>query len=208
MKLLDLFCRAGGAAMGYYRAGFDDITGVDIDPQPNYPFKFIQADAFNILHELARTQRSRIQWDAIHASPICQGYSLGSTRWNTQYENQLPRVEDYLRGLKIPFVIENVERAPFTMPTITLCGIQFGINIIRHRKFASNILLFGQPHTKKHPPRGEFVTCAGHGGNGSNKYSVWADAMGIEWMSKTELAQAVPWVYTEFVGKQLMAVLR
>lgn len=190
--------------MGYHRAGFNDITGVDIKPQPHYPFKFIQGDALEYLAEHGT------EYDFIHASPPCQRYSLGSTRWDgIEYRpHLLPETEIKLLNLGIPFVVENVERAPFMLPTITLCGIQFKLNVIRHRKFSSNILLLGVPHLWKHPDRGDFVTCAGHGGNGSNKYSTWCRAMGIDWMTKGELAEAIPPDYTEYIGRQFLDGVR
>jgi DNA (cytosine-5)-methyltransferase 1 len=202
MRLLDLFCGAGGAAMGYHRAGFDEIVGVDIKPQPHYPFTFVLGDALEYVALHGR------EFDVIHASPPCQRYSLGSQRWNPYiYPDYLAEVENRLTEIGMPFVIENVERAPFTLPTITLCGIQFGLNVIRHRRFASSKLLFAKPHTEAHPKRGAFVTCAGHGGHGSNRLDTWRQAMGIEWMDKKELAEAIPPAYTEFIGRQLIGNL-
>ncbi len=186
--------------MGYYRAGFD-VVGVDIAPQKHYPFKFHQADALEYVAAHGH------EFDAIHASPPCQRYSLGSARWGREHPDLLNKTETMLYATGLPVVIENVERAPFIGPTITLCGVQFELDVIRHRKFASNVFLFSVPHTRKHPKRGDFVTCAGHGGHGSNKYSVWCDAMQIHWMNKTELSQAIPPAYTEFIGRQLLRVL-
>jgi DNA (cytosine-5)-methyltransferase 1 len=198
-RLLDLFCGAGGAGMGYHRAGFE-VVGVDIKPQPRYPFEFHQADALEYLAAHGH------EFDAIHASPPCQRYSLGTARWAPEdYPDLLGPVEVALIGRKY-FIIENVERAPFHLPTVTLCGQSFGLNVIRHRRFAVNFLVLNLPHLK-HPKRGEFVTCAGHGGNGSNSYKVWCEAMGIDWMTKTELAEAIPPAFTEFIGRQLRAHL-
>lgn len=202
MKLLDLFSGQGGAAMGYYRAGFDEITGIDIVPQPRYPFRFIKADALEYLAEHGQ------EYDAIHASPPCQKYSLGSTRWNREHPDLLNRVEFELDLLGKPAIIENVERAPFIWPTITLCGIQFGLNVIRHRRFASKFFILGVRHVYQHPERGDFVTCAGHGGNGSNKFSTWCDAMKIDWMDKAGLTQAIPPAYTEYIGRFLLQAAR
>ena len=186
--------------MGYYRADFD-VVGVDIKPQPRYPFPFVQGDA------LEYCAAHGAEFDVIHASPPCQAYSLGASRWNNEYVDLLGLTEETLLATGKPFVIENVDRAPFTLPTITLCGIQFGLNVIRHRRFGSNILLFGMHHVASHPVRGEFVTCAGHGGNGSNSKHVWAEAMAIDWMTKTELSQAIPPAYTEYIGTQLLQAL-
>lgn len=203
IRLLDLFCGAGGAAMGYYRAGFTDITGIDIKPMPRYPFKFIQADALEYLAEHGH------EYDVIHASPPCQRYSIGTQRWKPEdYPDLITDLRKALIKSKKLWIIENVTRAPLNKNiSITLCGQMFGLHIIRHRAFEIYpFLLSGLIHPK-HPKRGDFVTCAGHGGNGSNSYKVWCKAMNIDWMNKTELAQAIPPAYTEFIGKQLMRVL-
>lgn len=201
--LLDTFCRSGGATKGYQEAGFY-VVGVDIEPQPDYcGDEFYQADAFEFIEKYWR------MFDAIHASPMCQRYSLGTQRWNaSERPDQLNAIEDLLLSLSVPFVIENVERAPFRLATITLCGIQFGLDVIRHRRFACSHILFAKPHIIPHPKRSDFVTCAGHGGNGSNKLSVWQNAMGIDWMTKKQdISQAIPPVYTAYVGGQLMRAL-
>jgi hypothetical protein len=198
MRLLDLFCGAGGSAMGYHRAGFE-VVGVDINHQPHYPFEFHQADALEYVSEYGH------EFDAIHASPPCQRYSIGSQRWDiTKYPDLLGIAEDKLIELDKPFIIENVEHALFRLPTITLCGTQFGLDVIRHRKFATSFMVLNLPHSISHPKRGDFVTCAGHGGHGSNKFSVWCDAMQIDWMDKKELSQAIPPAYTEYIGNFLM----
>lgn len=197
-KLLDLFCGAGGAAMGYHRAGFE-VVGVDINPQPHYPFEFIQGDALEYCAAHGK------EFDAIHASPPCQRYSWAAARWGKEnYVDLLYPTEDLLIKIGKPFIIENVENAPFRLPVMTLCGTQFGLKVIRHRKFAASFPVLNRTHSIKHPKRGDFVTCAGHGGNGSSKYKDWVYAMQIDWMSKIELAQAIPPAYTEFIGRQLM----
>lgn len=201
--LLDLFCGAGGAAMGYHQAleeaGIDhEIVGIDINPMPRYPFAFIQADA------LEYGAAHGVEFDFIHASPPCQHYSIGASRWDNEYPDLLPFTEKIVTAVSKNWVIENIDRAPFSLPTVTLCGIQFGLNVIRHRKFAASFYLWLQPHTKPHPRRGEFVTCAGHGGNGSNSKRVWESAMGIDWMSKQELAEAIPPAYTRWIMRQFL----
>jgi len=188
--------------MGYHRAGFD-VVGVDIAPQKNYPFEFHQADALEYL------AAHGCEFDAIHASPPCQRYSIGTQRWNPEdYPDMVADVRHLLDATWKPYVIENVTRAPLVKSrSVILCGTMFGLNVIRHRAFESNLLLFGNAYHPKHPPRGEFVTCAGHGGNGSNAYKVWCGAMGIDWMTKDELAQAIPPAYTEYIGRQLLETL-
>src|SRR3990167_464076 len=124
-KLLDLFCGAGGAAMGYYRAGFD-VTGVDIVPQPRYPFRFIQDDAIDFL-----TQNWK-RFDVIHASPPCQVHSVAARRWNNSGHRQdtdwIVTMRKILKSTGKLYIIENVERAPLVAPII-LCGTHFGLRV-------------------------------------------------------------------------------
>lgn len=209
--LLDLFCGAGGAAMGYHRAGFD-VIGVDSRNQPHYPFNFVQADAFEYLTTVTG-------FDAIHASPPCQRYSLvQATNYNKaeNHPDHIPAVRELLRALGLPYIIENVVGAPLHNP-ITLCGEMFGLNVIRHRLFESNTWLWQLPHQ---PHRG-YVTSYRHGqfnqgpyfavyGTGGERGSVldWQTAMGIDWMpEKRELVEAIPPAYTECIGNQLIAAI-
>lgn len=133
MRLLDLFCGAGGAAMGYHRAGFDEIVGVDINPQPRYPFDFIQADALMPPVDLTT-------FDLIHASPPCQAYTALRTSWNArEHTGCLEETRTLLINSRRPYVIENVPGAPLGH-SIRLCGTQFGLGIDgaelrRHRYF-------------------------------------------------------------------------
>ncbi len=187
--------------MGYHRAGFD-VTGVDIEPQPNYPFAFFQANALEFPLD---------EFDFIHASPPCQHYSLGAQRWKhegREYPDLVAATRERLIRSGKPYVIENVVGAPLINP-ITLCGTQFGLKVIRHRIFESNIPLQTPPHHRHigTVKGGEYVTVAGHGGDGSGKYELWCEAMGIDWMTKQELTQAVPPAYAEFIGKQVMSHL-
>jgi DNA (cytosine-5)-methyltransferase 1 len=148
VRLLDLFCGAGGAAMGYHRAGFD-VVGVDHRPQPNYPFEFIETDALTFLREGGPI---RGWFDAIHASPPCQAYSAGA-RMRNGYAKDHPRLIEPLRELLIqtglPYVIENVPEAPLRSP-MRLCGSQFGLDVRRHRAFESNVLLLSNGCTHDH----------------------------------------------------------
>ena len=217
-KLLDLFCCAGGAAVGYERAGFD-VTGVDKEPQPNYPCHFVQADALTLDAAFIAG------FDAIHASPPCQHYSDLAKR-NGNAEDWPDLVDDtrtMLQATGKPWVIENVEGAPLRSP-IVLCGTMFpGLRVIRHRLFEANFPI-AQPH---HIPHAEHPRChtldkrKGHYGktcewtdyvsvNGGGNCSVAAarDAMGIDWMTKREINEAIPPAYAEYVGRQLMRHLR
>lgn len=212
-RLLDLFCCAGGAGMGYQRAGFE-VIGVDINPQPRYPFEFHQGDALAYLAEHGH------EFDAIHGSPPCHDHSalrhtmaggLHGTAW------LLDATRNHLRGFGLPYVIENVPGAPMDSP-ITLCGSMFGLGahcgdeyrqLRRHRQFESNVALvapscshegravgvYGGGRTKRLPGGGR----GGYQGLKSER----VEAMGIDWMTQAELSQAVPPVYTEFIGHQL-----
>jgi DNA (cytosine-5)-methyltransferase 1 len=214
-KLLDLFCCAGGAAMGYHRAGFE-VVGVDLDPQPNYPFEFIQADALTLSREFLES------FDAIHASPPCQSYSdLAKRNGNAdKWPRLVEPVREILQSLNVPYIIENVEGAPLQDP-ITLCGTMFdGLRVLRHRLFESNIHLTTPAHGK-HPlvfthdkrkahfgkldQNTSFVQVTG-GGNCSVANA--KDAMGIDWMTKNELNEAIPPAYTEYLGQQLLLAVK
>ena len=208
-RLLDLFCGAGGAAMGYHRAGFE-VVGVDIKPQPHYPFEFHQADAMTYPLE---------GFDVIHASPPCQRYSrLSLVRGKGKREEHpdlIMRTRNLLEDSGKPFVIENVKGAPLDSP-ITLCGHTFGLKVYRHRCFESNILLVSPPHLR-HPEtcpsagkgksKSGFVSVCGHQGGGVTM-DEWRIAMGIDWMTQGEISQSIPPAYTEFIGRQLMEYLR
>lgn len=212
-RLLDLFCKAGGAASGYSRAGFE-VVGVDIEPQPHYPFEFHQADA--LTYPLAG-------FDAYHASPPCEAY----TQFNKGLNQSLHRAKDYprlieeirgkLKSTGQPYVIENVEGAPLLYP-IRLCGSSFGLLVQRHRLFESNITLWGLPcshswQTKDKPSlhrlqgASRVVGCYGNGRGPGDVKSLWSLAMGITWMTRREMAQAIPPAYTEYVGKQVIKYL-
>lgn len=200
--------------MGYHRAGFD-VVGVDITPQPRYPFEFHQGDALTLdLDFLA-------EFDAIHASPPCQAYSDLANRNGNAHE--WPRLIEPVRAMLdetgLPWVIENVEGAPLIEPVV-LCGTMFpGLRVIRHRLFESNIPLDAPPHgshplvfthDKRKAHYGKldqdtsFVQVTG-GGNCTVANA--RDAMGITWMTKNELNEAIPPAYTEWIGNQLAARL-
>ena len=215
MKLLDLFCGAGGAAMGYHRAGFDEIVGVDIEPQPNYPFEFVQADAMT--YPLA-------DFDLIHASPPCQAftkYKNARPDLSTRYPDLIaPIRKRLLRDAGGVWVIENVVGSPLK-DYVTLCGSMFGLDVRRHRLFESSVLLLTPDcdHTIWPPNRfpggrsrergNARVLCRNTVEVG--RWNITLDtqnrAMGIDWMTLKELSQAVPPAYTEWIGKQILARL-
>ena len=213
--LLDLFCGAGGAAMGYYRAGFR-VIGVDIEPQPRYPFEFIQADAMTFPLE---------GFDVIHASPPCQGYSIANYIWGkTDHPLLIGPLRERLLAAGKPYVIENVPGAPLRSPLV-LCGLAFGLKVRRHRLFETSpqillappcppghrlldyVLVIGGGVRKRVPQQGRTLK----GGPKMNRptlpLSVGHAAMGIDWMNRFELSEAIPPAYTEYIGRQLIPML-
>ncbi len=208
VRLLDLFCGAGGCSAGYSRAGFD-VVGVDIAPQPNYPFEFHLSDALSY-YPLG-------DFDAIHASPPCQAFSLATRhRGNAHAATHPDLIEptrDLLEGTGLPYVIENVAGAPIRHDVV-LCGEMFGLRIHRHRYFElGGFFVWQQPHAAHHLG-GALHNChveEGYArqvvGNYSNHDDA-SDAMGIDWMTRRELAEAIPPAYTEFIGEQLLAQVR
>jgi DNA (cytosine-5)-methyltransferase 1 len=207
LRGLDLYCGAGGCSEGYARAGFE-MTGVDLYPQPRYPYPFVLADALEYVAEYGH------EYDFIHASPPCQRHSQASKCWNPDVLERHPEMiaatRRALQATGRPYVIENVPGARLHMLSpVTLCGVMFGLKVYRHRLFESNMLLSGAPHLP-HPER---VPLAGRGASAGGYISVagnFADvraaraAMGIDWMTRDELSQAIPPAYTEHIGRQLL----
>jgi DNA (cytosine-5)-methyltransferase 1 len=203
MRLLDLFCGAGGAAMGYHRAGFE-VVGVDINPQPHYPFEFHQADALTYPLE---------GFDAYHASPPCQRYSTMTPKSHKEnHADLLPIVTKIFRGSGKLYCIENVAGARrYLNAPIMLCGSMFGLPTFRHRLFElPNFIPFMilTPSCKH-----VLVTTAGKNScaarplqKGVKRKSVkYAPvAYDIDWMNFQELREAIPPAYTEYIGKYLM----
>jgi len=205
-RLLDLFCGAGGAAVGYHRAGFE-VVGVDINPQPRYPFEFLQADAMEVL-DVARNgwcHPWKDHWglcvdtfDAIHASPPCQGYA-NVTRWRGNHDNHAKLIEparELLNATGLPWVMENV-RTKALKPCVVLCGSMFGLPIRRHRGFETNWMGHQLASACRHRS-----TDLAFEHKGERAY---ADAMGCDWMTNREGRQAIPPAYCEYVGHALMA---
>lgn len=218
-RLLDLFCCAGGAAMGYHRAGFD-VTGVDLHPQPRYPFQFAQGDALAYLRLLVAGRKVKA-FDAIHASPPCQRYSMLARRNGNAHEwpDLVGPVRELLEATGLPYVIENVEGAPLLDP-VTLCGTSFpGLRVLRHRGFETNWPLVGLPcephplvftHDKRKAHYGrldQFTSFVQVTGGGNATVANKAAAMGIDWMTGAELNEAIPPAYTELIGRQLRSLL-
>jgi len=214
-KLLDLFCGAGGAGEGYHRAGFD-VTGVDIAPMPRNPHTFVQADALDYV------ARHGHEYDIIHASPPCQRYSVANNIHQRDHPDLIDPVRELLIATGRPYVIENVPGAPLR-DYVQICGLSVGCNVKRHRWFESNLPLLGTTcgshegdwllvfgHTVL--TRGRTVGRAKGGGPSIRRQHVGTDrgreAMGIPWMSRDELSQAIPPAYTEYIGRQIMTVIQ
>lgn len=216
LRMLDLFCKAGGAAMGYYMAGFT-VVGIDQDWQPNYPF-FMRREKLFQDDEHAFTCWLRENFDAVHASPPCQRHSdLAKRNGNAaDHPCYIKATRRILQRSGLPYIIENVEGAPLIKPTI-LCGTMFPqLRVIRHRLFETNWPLYA-PKCSKHPLVYTFDKRKAHYGKldemrafvqvtgGGNCTVVAArDAMGIDWMNKAELNEAIPPAFTHFIGRQLL----
>ena len=212
MKLLDLFCGAGGCSVGYNRAGFE-VVGVDIKPQKNYPFEFHCADAFAFLEKHGR------EFDVIHASPPCQVFCKLKNMHNAKtHTDLLTPMRNGLQALGKPYIIENVEGAPMHR-YIVLCGTMFGLGteqaeLRRHRRFEiSPYIAPVEPcrHGRKSRVIGVY---GGHGRDRRRTVNTQdfstderRDAMGIDWMNGQELSQAIPPAYTEWIGQRLMEAL-
>lgn len=219
MRLLDLFCGAGGAAMGYYRAGFDEIVGVDIEPQPNYPFTFIQGDA-------TRPPVNLGAFDLIHASPPCQAHSVATNGSQREHLDLIPQTRALLSGYE--HVIENVPGAPIRRDVV-LCGSMFGLAIAdfelrRHRHFelsegfgvvltppcfhnkpvASVVGRLATKTTRTHAPTNP------HNGMRASFDDAKA-LMEVPWMSNRnqghEMSEAIPPAYTEYLGRHFLEQL-
>lgn len=218
-RLLDLFCGGGGAGMGYHRAGFD-VFGVDIHPQPNYPFPFEQMDVVDLMQSAdSLGVVFGMDFHAAHASPPCQAYSTMSACRPGLADNYPELVDDmrrFLNATGLPWVIENVVGAPvagaddlFGNHGVTLCGRMFGLPLYRHRLFETSMPIVAPPH----PPHLIPASKAGHWKPGTiisvsgncAPISRAREAMGIDWMNRDELAEAIPPAYTEFIGSQLLA---
>lgn len=215
--LLDLFCKAGGASVGYHRAGFD-VVGIDIKPQLNYPFEFWQADALDVLDWLTTGRwqcYSRAEVAAIHASPPCQAWTAYRRRPGhvIQRPNLIPEVRELLKASGVPWVIENVPAAPLHHG-VTLCGSMFELDIRRHRTFETSLAMLAPPCDHGNQAR-RFPSATNRTElRRTVEIGVWRipldvqqQAMGINWMTREELTEAIPPSYTEWIGTQLLAHL-
>ncbi|HEU04035.1 MAG TPA: DNA cytosine methyltransferase [Nitrosopumilus sp.] len=226
MKLLDLFCGAGGASVGLKNAGFNEIIGIDINPMPEYPFKLNQIDALNTsIKEMEKA-------DLIWASPPCQAYSHGTIKWRKkgkEYPDLIRETRRLLQATQKPFVIENVIGAPLRKD-LMLCGEMFRLKIIRHRIFECHGFKPNQIPHKKHKNAVWNGTAIGVWGGGkpgcfgnkekrayyntivkqnkNNELKEWQNAMEIGWVNnKKTLSQCVPPKYAEYIGKEFLKTM-
>lgn len=205
MRALDLFCGAGGASMGLHQAGFE-VTGVDINPQPRYPFKFIQGDALEA--DLSR-------YDFVWASPPCQRYTMAQNAAKNAdaHPDLVPPMREKLEAWGGPFIIENVVGAPLRNP-VMLCGLAFGLKVKRHRLFESNHFLMspgcGNHNQDYYVIFGHEVRNRRHGqaAGRKNKIAEGRKAMGIDWMTRGELSESIPPAYSEYLGRQILQQMR
>lgn len=216
LQALDLFCGAGGAAMGLHRAGFE-VVGVDIKPQKRYPFAFVQGDALNPPFDLG-------DFDFIWASPVCKQFTRcwrGQPEKRERYPNQIPETRALLAGHPRT-CIENVPDAPLR-PDAVLSGAMFDLPIVRERIFeinGFNVPFILAPQHRGSTRTGELAMIAGRGGamkgwnrrnwdipevrkrlSRRNSAQGWRDAMRIDWMIRDEISQAIPPAYSEFIGR-------
>lgn len=221
MRLLDLFCGAGGAAMGYHQAGFDEIVGVDLSPQPEYPFEFIQMDALTALDSFATDSDgpwSIEEFDLIHASPPCQSYTPMSNRYGSDHPQLITAVRETSAATGIPYIIENVQGAgPYMISPLTLTGEMFGLTVHRPRLFelggwtaltpprpprqSDPVAVYGKPDGRRLWTRKD-----------GSELRAWASviegqqALKIPWVTDWHgLREAIPPAYTRYLAEQFIA---
>ena len=201
-KAIDLYCCAGGASAGLVRAGFD-VVGVDIEPQPHYPFKFIQGDALTVPLE---------GYDFIWASPPCQRYSKAQKIMGKEHPDLVAPTRERLKESGAQWAIENVVGAPLVDP-ITLCGTMFGLKVYRHRWFECSFPVDEPPHPEhvaplrkmgRKPQPGDFMHIVGN----FSGVKQAREAMDIPWMPRDKLREAIPPAYAEYIGRNALEYIR
>jgi DNA (cytosine-5)-methyltransferase 1 len=212
LKLLDLFCGAGGASRGYSLAGFE-VTGIDLKHGKRYPFKYIKGDVLKYLEDLDFLR----SFDVIHASPPCQTHSITQHLRKAQGKSTskvdlIPETRAALIASGKPYVIENVVGSPLIDPVL-LCGSAFGLKVRRHRLFESNLALTGTncKHKEQGRPIGVYGSMRDEipkGGKTADSIGQALDAMGITNMIWSELVEAIPPTYTEFLGNQIVTLIK
>ena len=217
MRMLELFCGAGVGADGYHAAGFDEIVGVDINPQPDYPYRFFKRDALEALDDLVATGDIHV-YDAIHASPPCQAHTRAKHLRTAQggeskYPDLLTPTLELLRDVTIPWVVENVPGAPGMEGAVVECGSSYGLGVRRHRMFKSNIPLVGSvcDHKAQGRPWGVYHVMndqVPQGGRTVRTLEQGWEVMGVNreipWKS---LKEGFPPAYTRHIGSQILSWL-
>lgn len=227
--LLDLYCGQGGASKGYADAGFE-VVGVDIEPQPRYPYRFLQADALNAMHTLldggvlcyfkdhGALALKLEDFAAIHASPPCQSRSDAQRINGNDHVELVGDTRVLLQQTSLPYVIENVTGKPADprdelINPVPLCGSMFGLRTYRHRLFETNWLLPTPEHPEHVAPQakmgrpvrdGEFLHIVGN----FSGVALAREIMGMPWANRDGLREAIPAAYAEYVGKHLMTVVK
>lgn len=204
---IDLFCGGGGAAMGLYQAGFD-VVGVDSQPQPDYPFPFIKADAFDV--DLS-------PYDFVWASPPCQGYSTIS-QGCSKSPLLINKVRRFINSYGKPYIIENVAGAnKHLRDPVMLCGTMFDLPVFRHRYFESNLpIMCDLEHSHEGKSGGgvwrrgkkNMFAVYGHPSQREGSLEDWQKAMEINWLPAKTLAQAIPPAYSRYLGKQALKYMK
>ena len=199
--ILDTYCGQGGAAVGLKRVfPLARIVGVDIIKQPRYPFEFYEADALWFIDHYGA------QFDLIWASPPCQSYSTAGRGWGyySSVPALVPDTREALQNTKRPYIIENVVGAPLMQP-IMLCGTMFDLKVFRHRLFETNFPV-PEPKHPRHDGRvgldkNDYITAVDGGCAPPYSRVRWQNALGIDWMNKTGMVEAVPPAYSEYIGR-------
>jgi DNA (cytosine-5)-methyltransferase 1 len=222
-RLLDLFCGEGGAAAGYAAAGFD-VTGVDVTAMPRYPFRFVQGDALEFL------AAHGAEFDVIHASPPCQGYSEMRHAHNARagHPRLIAPTRALLLDLGLPYVIENVQDARGELiDPITLCGSMFDLGaeyldrgrwqLQRHRVFELGGMGGLVPPACAHTApvigiygghiRDRSTWRGGADFPDCSKIGVAREAMGMPWASWDGLSQAIPPAFTAYLGRHIIGAI-
>jgi DNA (cytosine-5)-methyltransferase 1 len=205
--VLDAYSGQGGAGMGYHRAGFE-VVGVDKAPQPRYPFEFHRGDALAFIRDHGH------EFEVIHASPPCKSENPLRHLSDADHPDLLTPTLELLAGVDRPWVVENVAATSKLPGALVLCGTEFGLHsggrwLRRHRRFGSNRWLMGAGGCTCGDKSIGGVYGTGGGGQMTRGYKFGPaearEAMGIDWMSRAGLSQAIPPAYTHWIGEQLLA---